>query len=150
MCLDFKKGAVPAGLLPAGETAYEGCVACDDALAALCEVGMWGLRHGAWGMGMGHGAWGMGHGAWGMGHGAWGMGLGDRGSGLGLGPHPSCGLAAARASGRARAGAGALLHPMPSPGPMWERAQRAPLLPPGQPQLAHSILRRVADVCLCG
>jgi hypothetical protein len=38
MALDWKKGAAPAGLVAAGETAYEGCVACDDALTALCEV----------------------------------------------------------------------------------------------------------------
>ncbi|GBF93668.1 DNA topoisomerase [Raphidocelis subcapitata] len=36
--LDFKKGAAPAGLPLAGGTAYSGCVACDDALSALCEA----------------------------------------------------------------------------------------------------------------
>jgi len=36
--LEFKKGAAPPSLLTGGETAYEGCVVCDDALAALCEV----------------------------------------------------------------------------------------------------------------
>lgn len=39
LSLEFKKGATPPSLLVAqGETGYEGCVACDEALAVLCEV----------------------------------------------------------------------------------------------------------------
>ncbi|KIY99766.1 topoisomerase (DNA) III beta, partial [Monoraphidium neglectum] len=63
--LEFRKGASAPGLLAGGETGYEGCVACDEQLAALCEVKhgrTWVNRGGGGRRGRGRGRRGRGRG----------------------------------------------------------------------------------------